>query len=84
MDIMHSLCSIGAMTMHIAGVPNFTPIDIVMWWSLVFMVYIQHQISYFSTGVLVRTNQHPWLCHLWQRETDKIYMCPQHFGMDKN
>ena len=37
----HSLCSGGAMAMHIVGVPDRTLVSIGRWRSLVFMVYIK-------------------------------------------
>ena len=56
----HSLCSGGAMTMHIAEIPDRTLIPIGRWRSLGFMVYIQQQISSFSAGVLVKMSRQPW------------------------
>ena len=46
--------------MHIADVPDWTLMAIGWWRLLVFMVYIQQQISLFSTGVLVRMSAQPW------------------------
>ena len=60
----HSHCSVGAMAMHIANVPGRTRMAIGRWRSLGFMVYIQQQISSFSTGVLVRMSTQPWFWHL--------------------
>ena len=56
----HSLYSGGAMAMHIAGVPYRTLVSIGRWRLLGFMVYIQQQISSFSTGVSVNMRQQPW------------------------
>ena len=47
----HSIHSDIDMAMHIAGVPNSKLMAISRWSSLGFMVYIQQQISSFSTGV---------------------------------
>ena len=52
-----SLRSDRAMAMHIAGVPDQTLLSIGRWRLLVFMVYIQQQISYLSVGILVRMIQ---------------------------
>ena len=53
----HSLRSGGAMSMHLSDVPDRTLLSIVWWRSLGFMVYIQQQISSFSTGVLVKMSR---------------------------
>ena len=53
----HSLRFGGAMAMHIVGVPYHTLMGIGRWHLLVFMVYIQQQISSFSASILVRTSQ---------------------------
>ena len=50
----NSLCYGGAMAIHITNVPDQTLMVIGRWRSLGFMVYIQQQISLFSTGVSVR------------------------------
>ena len=60
----HSLRSGGAMAMHLAEVPDRTLMAIGRWRSLGFMVYIQQQISSFSTGVSVKMSQQPWFRHL--------------------
>ena len=60
----HSLRSGGSMAMHFAEVPDQTLMAIVRWRSLGFMVYIQQQISSFSTGVSVKMSQQPWFRHL--------------------
>ena len=60
----HSLRSGGAMAMHLAEVPDGTLMAIGRWRSLGFMVYIQQQISSFSTWVSVKMSQHPWFRHL--------------------
>ena len=54
----------GAMAMHLAEVPDQTLMAIGRWRSLGFMVYIQQQISSFSTGVSVKMSQQPWFRHL--------------------
>ena len=61
----HSLRSGSDMAMHITGVPDRTLMDIRRWRSIQFMVYIQQQISSFSTGVSVRMNNKPWFWHLY-------------------
>ena len=53
-----------AMVMHITGVPDRTLMDIGRWRLLGFMIYIQHQMSSFSPGVLVRMSKQPWFRHL--------------------
>ena len=60
----HYLCSGGAMAMHTANVPDRTLMAIGRWHSLEFMVYIQQQISLFSTGVSVCMSAQPWFRHL--------------------
>ena len=60
----HSLHSGRAMAMHLAEVPDQTLVAIVRWRSLDFMVYIQQQISSFSTRVSVKMSQKPWFWHL--------------------
>ena len=62
--VTYSLRSGGATTMHIAGVPYRTLMDIGWWHSLGFLVYIQQQISSFSTGVSVRMSAQPWFRNL--------------------
>ena len=61
----HSLHSGGTMVMHIANFPDRTLMAIDRWRSLWFMVYIQHQILSFSSGVSVKMIQQPWFWHLW-------------------
>ena len=60
----HSLRSGGAMAIHIANVPDLSPMAIRRWCSLGFMVYIQQQIYSFSMGVFVRMSAQPWFQHL--------------------
>ena len=60
----HSLCSGGDTSMHIDGVPDQTLMAIGWWRLLGFIVYIQQQISSFSTGVSVRMSDRPWFQHL--------------------
>ena len=60
----HSLRSGGAMAMHLVEVPDRTLMAIGRWRSLRFMIYIQQQISSFSTGVSVKMSQQPWFQHL--------------------
>ena len=60
----HSLRSGGATTMHIVDVPDRTLMAIGRWRLLGFMVYIQQQISSFSTGVSVHMSAQPWFRHL--------------------
>ena len=60
---MHSLCSGGAMAMHLTDVPDRTLMAIGRWRSLGFMVYIQQQISSFGTGVSAKMSQQPWFWH---------------------
>ena len=60
---MHSLCSGGAMAMHLADVPDRTLMAIVIWRSLGLMVYIQQQILSFSIGVSVKMSHQPWFWH---------------------
>ena len=60
----HSPPSGGAMAMHIADVPDRTLMAIGRWRLLRFMVYIQQQISSFSTGVSVCMSAQPWFWHL--------------------
>ena len=60
----HSLCSGRVMAMHLAKVPERTLMAIARWRLLRFMVYIQWQISSFSTGVFVKMRQQPWFWHL--------------------
>ena len=59
-----SLRSGGAMAMHLANFPDRTLAATGRWHLLGFVVYIQQQISSFSTGVLVRKSAHPWFQHL--------------------
>ena len=59
-----SICSGGAMAMHIANVPDRTLMAIRRWRSLGFMVYIQQQISLFSTEVSVCMSAQSWFWHL--------------------
>ena len=60
----HYICSGGAMDMCIANFPDRTLMAIRRWRSLGFMVYIQQQISFFRTGVLVCMGAQPWFRHL--------------------
>ena len=59
----HSFRSSRAMAMHLANVPNRTLVAIVRCRSLGFMVYIQQQISSFSTGFTVKVTQQTWFWH---------------------
>ena len=59
----HSLCSGGAMAMHLADVPDQTLMAIRRLRSLGFMVYIQQQISSFNAGVSVKMSWQPWFWH---------------------
>ena len=52
------------MAMHLTEVPDQTLMVSGRWRSLGFMVYIQQQISSFSTGVSVKMSQQPWFRHL--------------------
>ena len=52
------------MAMHLAEVPDQTLMATGRWRSLGFMVYIQQQISSFSTGVSVKMSQQAWFRHL--------------------
>ena len=62
--VTHSLRSGGAMAMHIADVPDWTLMNIESWHLLGFMIYIQQQISSFSTVVSVRISAQPWFQHI--------------------
>ena len=57
--VIHSLRSSEAMAIHIANVPDRTPISMGRWRLLGFMVYTQHQIYSFSRGVWVRMSAQP-------------------------
>ena len=52
------------MAMHLTNVPDWTLMSIGRWQSPGFMVYIQQQISSFSTGVSVKMIPQPWFRHL--------------------
>ena len=56
----HSICSGGAMAMHISNASDQTLMAIERWRSLGFMVYIQQQILSFSTGVSFKMSQQPY------------------------
>ena len=60
----HSLRSGRAMDMQTVGISDQTLIAIIQWRLLLFMVYIQQQISSFSVGVSVRMGKQPWFWHL--------------------
>ena len=60
----HSLRFDRAMAMYIAGILERILMDIGRWHLLGFILYIQQQISLFSTGVLVCVSAQPWFHHL--------------------
>lgn len=48
----HSLCTGGAMALHLQGYPDTTIMKYCFWSGLAFLMYIHNQIAYLSQGIL--------------------------------
>ena len=59
----HSLRSGGAMTLHLAGVPEHTIKIIGRWRSDAFLIYLQGQIATFTQGVAAAMAKVRWFKH---------------------